>query len=105
MAKHQQKAALPSTESTTALLPAQGKPRHLPQYKVILHNDDENDMLHVVESILMLTPLKKEEAIERMWEAHSTGCALLLVIHRELAELYVEQFESRNLTVTIEPAE
>ena len=30
---------------------------------------------------------------------------MLLVTHKERAELYQEQFESKGLTVTIEPAE
>jgi ATP-dependent Clp protease adapter protein ClpS len=38
-------------------------------------------------------------------EAHNTGVALLLVTHKERAELYVDQFKSKSLTVTIEPAE
>ncbi len=90
--------------STTAR-PSKNKPKLLPPYKVILHNDDENSMDHVAATILELTPLKKEEAILRMIEAHETGCALLLVTHKERAELYAEQFHSKSLTVTIEPAE
>ena len=97
--------ATPATEAATAVLPETTRPRHLPMYKVLLHNDDENDMAHVIETIVMLTPLNAQEAYQRMEEAHSTGCALLLVIHRERAELYVEQFQSRSLTVTIEPAD
>jgi len=75
----------------------------LPPYKVILHNDDVNDMCRVVEVICNLTPLGINEAIERMLEAHHTGYALLLVTHRERAELYVEQFASCRLIVTAEP--
>lgn len=93
------------TASATAVLSVTAEPRHLPMYKVLLHNDDVNDMEHVVETIVMLTPLTELEAIERMAEANHGDCALLLVIHRERAELYVEQFHSRNLTVTIEPAD
>jgi ATP-dependent Clp protease adapter protein ClpS len=51
----------------------------------------------------MLTTLSPEDAIVRTIEAHESGLALLLVTHRERAELYVEQFHSRSLTVTIEP--
>ena len=35
----------------------------------------------------------------------SLGVALLLVTHKERAELYADQFQSKGLTVTIEPAE
>lgn len=81
------------------------RPRHLPQYRVILHNDDKNTVEHVIQTLVDLTPLDVNEAVERTVEAHESGCALLLVTHRERAELYVEQFQSASLTVTIEPTE
>ena len=79
--------------------------KHLPPWKVLLHNDDKNDYLFVVTTIVQLTPLKEQEAVLRMKEAHETGVALLLTTHKERAELYQEQFQSKGLTVTIEPAE
>ena len=96
---------IPDTKTATATLTEQTKPRHMPLFRVILHNDDISDMGDVVETIVMLTPLNKQDAEERMDEADRTGCSLLLVIHKERAELYVEQFQSRQLTVTIEPVE
>jgi ATP-dependent Clp protease adaptor protein ClpS len=80
-------------------------PKMLPPWKVLLHNDDKNDMYFVVASIIELTPLKEQEAEQRMVEAHKTGVALLLTTHKERAELYKDQFESKGLVVTIEPAE
>lgn len=85
--------------------PKQKPPQHLPPWKVLLHNDDKNDMIYVVESIVELTPLKEQDAILRMKEAHESGVALLLTTHKERAELYKDQFESKGLVVTIEPAE
>ena len=79
-------------------------PKQLPPFKVILHNDDVNDTEHVVETIVMLTPLKEPEATTRMKEADKKGQSLLLTTHKERAELYQQQFASRNLTVTVEPA-
>lgn len=79
------------------------KPKQLPPYKVLLHNDPVNDFDHVIKSIRRLTTLTQEDAITRTLEAHDTGLALLLVTHRERAELYVDQFASLSLTVTIEP--
>lgn len=79
--------------------------RQLPPYRVLLHNDDVNTFEHVIRSILRLTPLKEPEAIARTIEAHETGSSLLLVTHRERAELYVEQFASLGLTVSCEPEE
>jgi len=74
-----------------------------PPYKVILHNDDVNDMEYVIQTICRLTPLNLDQAIQRMMEAHLKGMALLLVCHKARAELYQEQCKSCHLTVTIEP--
>lgn len=103
--KKQKGVEQPQTEHASAVMPAPTKPRHLPLFKVILHNDDQNNIVHVISSIVELTPLNREDAQARANEAHSTGCSLLLVIHRERAELYEEQFRSKSLTVTIEPAD
>lgn len=91
------------TDAKTGQLPESTRPRMLPPWKVLLHNDDRNEITHVVRSIHQLTPLSKEDALTRTMEAHDTGVALLLVTHQERAELYVEQFASMSLNVTCEP--
>ena len=80
------------------------KPKKLPPYKVLLHNDDVNTIEHVIVSILKITSLTPEEALLRTLEAHETGVALLLTTHKERAELYQEQFLTFQITATIEPA-
>ncbi len=82
---------------------ARPTPRRLPPYRVLLHNDDVNVFEHVVLTILKLTPLPLEDAVARTEEAHTRGVSLLLVTHKERAELYRDQFTSKSLTVTIEP--
>ncbi len=77
--------------------------RQLPPYRVLLHNDAVNEMGYVVRTIMELTHLGRVEAAQRMLEAHTRGLALLLVTHKERAELYVDQFACKGLTVTIEP--
>ena len=104
MSKNAKASAGQPSNSTTTLTEKE-KPRLLPQYKVILHNDDKNEMGYVVDTIVLLCALNKEDALARMMEADKTGCALLLITHKERAELFVDQFKSRSLTVTIEPAE
>jgi len=79
------------------------KRRMLPPWKVMLHNDDNNEFTDVVKTIYRLTPLSPEEATARTLEAHESGAALLLVTHQERAELYVEQFASCGLTASTEP--
>lgn len=77
----------------------------LPPFRVLLHNSDTPDQVYVVETLMELTPLDVHRATDVMLEAHHTGVALVLVTHRERAELYAEQFRSRRLIVTFEPAE
>jgi len=83
------------------------KPDHqpLPQWKVLLHNDDVNEVLYVIETVVLLTPLDQPQAQHRTLDAHNHGIALLLTTHQERAELYRDQFASRKLTVTIEPTQ
>ena len=86
-------------------VPAKKPPQALPPWKVLLHNDDKNSRDYVVVTILQLTSLKEQDAEQRMMEADKTGVALLLTTHKERAELYKDQFDSKGLTVSIEPAE
>jgi ATP-dependent Clp protease adaptor protein ClpS len=95
--------AKPKRKSKPA--PKKRPPGLMPQWKVLLHNDDVNSFEYVITSITSLTPLNEEEAILRTQEADKSGLALLLTTHKERAELYQEQFTSKGLTVTIEPTE
>jgi ATP-dependent Clp protease adaptor protein ClpS len=85
--------------------PSRPKADRLPPYKVLLHNDSVNEMLYVIESITTLTPHDRPSATKIMLEAHTSGVALVLTTHKERAELYQEQFRSKQLLVTLEPAE
>lgn len=75
----------------------------LPPFRVLLHNDAVNDMVYVVETLVDLTPLNVRKATDVMFEAHRKGVALVLVTHKERAELYVEQFQTKRLKVSMEP--
>lgn len=105
----QQEATPEQTEGTTTAVapikkpaPPKRTPKMLPPFKVLLHNDDKNTFEHVIQSILRLTPVEFDDAVRKTLEAHETGVSLLLVTHRERAELYLEQFISLSITVTIE---
>ena len=77
----------------------------LPPYQVILHNDDHNDMVYVVQCLLKSVPkLGRVRAIEIMFEAHNRGQAVVITCPLELAELYRERLEGFGLTATIEKA-
>jgi ATP-dependent Clp protease adapter protein ClpS len=88
-----------------ATRPAPPRVDSLPPWRVLLHNDDHNDMADVVLAIRMVTRMTAKEAFSRMLEAHDRGLCLLLETHRERAELLVEQFATFNLVVTAEPAD
>lgn len=99
----EERGAAVATAPVKTPTPTRRKPKQLPPYKVLLHNDDVSTFEHVIESITKLTSLTVKEAVLRTLEAHERGLTLLLVTHRERAELYADQFASRLLTVTIEP--
>ena len=105
MREESDQAGNSATAVQTRPAPPATKKDRLPPFRVLRHNDPVNLMQHVVETIVAITPLPQHEAFKRMLEAHQRGVALLLVTHRERAELYQEQFRSRRLTVSIEPAE
>lgn len=83
--------------------PTRGRP--LPPWRVLLHKDDIHDMRYVVRTLIELANLAPPQAKKVMFTAHMKGVALVLVTHRERAELFKDQFASKGLIATIEPAE
>ena len=76
-----------------------------PPWNVILHNDWENSMPRVVIILKKVIPgMTLKKATRIMYEAHSTGQAVVKSCHKELAELYKERLQGEALTVSIEPA-
>ncbi|HEY1685101.1 MAG TPA: ATP-dependent Clp protease adaptor ClpS [Tepidisphaeraceae bacterium] len=100
----QKSSAVAKPKGKRAAKPKKKPPTPLPPWKVLLHNDNKNDVPYVIETIVQLTPLGEQTAKLRTLEAHTAGVSLLLSTHKERAELYREQFQSKGLTVTIEPA-
>jgi ATP-dependent Clp protease adaptor protein ClpS len=78
--------------------------RLLPRYRVMLHNDDIHAMDEVVLALVRTVPsLSIEAATAIMFEAHTSGCAQVIICPREPAEYYRERLERFTLTCTIEP--
>ena len=78
--------------------------RLLPPYRVILFNDDYNEMDYVVFALLhAVSSLTRQEAEQIMLTAHLTGNAIVIVCPKETAEYYQERLLSYGLTATIEP--
>jgi ATP-dependent Clp protease adapter protein ClpS len=92
---------LPSQISTNSC-PVEKK-RTIPRFKVILLQSTIDDLMFIVRSVMELTRFPRAEATHKMWEAHHCGRSVLLTTYLERAELYVEQFASKGLNVTIEP--
>ena len=100
------------SSSSVALLMSQTRPEELlrqrakllPPYKVILFNDDHNDMDYVVVVLLrLINHLTQSAAEEIMLTAHLTGSAVVIVCPKESAEYYQECLLGYGLTATIEP--
>jgi ATP-dependent Clp protease adaptor protein ClpS len=77
--------------------------RTVPRYKVILLQSAIDDLMFVVRCVMELTRFPRAEATHKMWEAYHCGRSVLLITYLERAELYVEQFASKGLSVTVEP--
>ncbi len=76
----------------------------LPPYKVVLYDDDYNEMNYVVAALLhAINGLSAHEAERIMLTAHLTGSAIVIVCPKEIAEYYQERLLSYGLTATIEP--
>ncbi len=75
-----------------------------PPYKVILYNDDYNEMYYVIAALLhAVVGLTEQEAERIMLTAHLNGSAIVIVCPKETAEYYQERLLSYGLTATIEP--
>ena len=85
--------------------PREAPRRHLPYFRLVLHNNVALELMFIVRTIMELTRLCRAEATHKMWEAYHCGRSVLLVTYRERAELYAERFNERGLTVSIEPQE
>jgi ATP-dependent Clp protease adaptor protein ClpS len=75
-------------------------------WNVILYNDWEHSMPEVVVILKKVIPgMSLKKATKIMWEAHTTGKALVKSCHKELAELYEERLLGKGLRVSIEPGD
>jgi ATP-dependent Clp protease adaptor protein ClpS len=92
----------PNPTTTTMV---DNRPQLAPMYRVLLHNDDVNDMMHVVSALRQVFGFSPQQCIAIMLEAHNSGVALCKTEPMEHAELHQEQMQALSLTSTIEPEE
>jgi ATP-dependent Clp protease adaptor protein ClpS len=97
--------ATPAEPATETPVKAKDLTEILPPWVVILHNDDHNEMLHVVRALLKSVPkLSRARATAIMLEAHFHGQAVVTTCPLELAELYRDRLQSFGLTASIRKA-
>ena len=73
-----------------------------PLFKVLLHNDDHNQMDHVVRSLMKVFNFDERRAVEIMLETHNNGIGLCRIEPLEPAELHRDQLLSFGLSATVE---
>ena len=71
-------------------------------YKVLLLNDEFNDMDHVVVSLNKVFGFNDAQCINIMVEAHNTGAALCITTTEDEAILYSEQLLTFGLGSSID---
>src|SRR5258708_40077793 len=78
---HEAAAALPQrTLAPRTDAEVEERLRLLPRYRGLLHNDDYNEMAHVVPALISSVPsLSADEAMRIMLEAHLQGVAQVIV--------------------------
>ena len=64
---------------------AKPKPRQAPRFAVILHNDNNNGMDHVILVLRKVFQYEVEKCIQLMMEAHKTGRSVVWTGLREPA--------------------
>ena len=79
------------------------KPRTERLWRVLLHNDDVNDMDHVVRALQQVFGFALADARAVMNEAHCTGVGLCKIEARAAAEKHRDGLRSFGLTATVEP--
>ena len=92
------------TGRTKSRKETRARKKHIPMFKVILHNDDVNSFDHVIVSLMEIFKFDTEKAVTVTLEAHKTGTSLVKIEPYEHAELHRDQLQSASLTATIEPA-
>jgi ATP-dependent Clp protease adaptor protein ClpS len=74
--------------------PANGKPKNLPPYHVVLLNDDDHTVEYVIEMMKVLFGHPQEMGFKIAQEVDSRGRAIVLTTHREKAELKRDQIHA-----------
>ena len=78
----------------TTTAQSRSKPVLAPLYHVILLNDDDHSFEYVIEMLAKIFGHPAPTGFKMAWEVHSSGRAIVVTTHRELAELRQEQIHA-----------
>ena len=96
-------AALPTLSASPVEAPersGQVTPKHYPNYKVIVLNDDVNTFQRVAECLIKYIPgMTSDRAWELTHQIHNEGQAIVWIGPQEQAELYHQQLSRAGLTM------
>lgn len=99
---HPDQGGLPEEKPARGRQATGGAAGALAQWKVVLHHDEANCVSDVMQCVMTVARLGKDQSINSVLEARRSGKAVLLTTHRERAELYERQFARWNVTVSLE---
>ena len=91
----------PSTSSATAVLDAPSKPKQLPNWHVVLLNDDDHGYRYVIRMLGELFAHPVEKAFQLAKEVDTQGRTICLTTHKELAELKRDQIHAFGKDILI----
>jgi ATP-dependent Clp protease adaptor protein ClpS len=83
--------AVPEAPARDKKKDARSRPRKLPPYNVVLLDDDDHTYAYVIEMSMKLFSHSLERGKQVAREVDTSGRAILLTTHKELAELKAQQ--------------
>jgi ATP-dependent Clp protease adaptor protein ClpS len=87
--------ALPETKVTTKPKTRETtRSKRIPPYNVLIMNDDHHSCEWVVEVLIKSLGCSPEKAAQYMWQAHTSGQAVVWTGPKEVAELKHDQIRS-----------
>jgi len=75
----------------------------LPQWMVLVHNDDVNTFEYVINCFMEIAGMKLQQAVIKTLEVDKEGVSVIKITHKEYAEFIMEQLKSCGLSCSIEP--
>jgi len=112
----EQNSSGPEVEQARPQPRTRPKPKKLPPYHVVLLNDEDHSYEYVIQMLFRLFGHSEQKGFRLAKEVDTTGRAIVMTTHRELAELKRDQIHAfgadryiarskGSMTATIEPAE